>query len=87
VATVILSVAGFWLLFLFKGQWFRALGVLLLFAPHFWGAPQPADLASDVPAYLASQYATASLATTLFFWLALGLVLGWIWDRMKPEAA
>lgn len=85
VATVILSMAGFWLLFLYKSQWFRALGVLLLFAPHFWGAPQPVDLASAVPAYLASQYATASLATTLFFWLALGLALGWIWDRMKPE--
>lgn len=87
VATGILSMAGFWLLFLYKSQWFRALGVLLLFAPHFWGAPQPADLTSDVPAYLASQYATASLATTLFFWLALGLALGWIWDRMKPEVA
>ena len=85
VATVILSMAGFWLLFLYKSQWFRALGVLLLFAPHYWGAPQPTDLASDVPAYLASQYATASLATTLFFWLVLGLALGWIWDRMKPE--
>lgn len=87
VATAVLSITGFWLLCLYKSQWFRALGVLLLFAPHFWGAPQPADLASDVPAYLASQYATASLATTLFFWLALGLALGFLWDRMKPEAA
>jgi cobalt transporter subunit CbtA len=85
VGTVAFSVAGFWFLALYKSQWFRAVGVLLLFAPHFWGAPQPADLASDVPAYLASQYATASLATNLFFWLVLGLALGWIWDRMKPE--
>jgi cobalt transporter subunit CbtA len=83
--TVALSVAGFWFLALYKSQWFRALGVVLLFAPHYWGAPQPTDLASDVPAYLASQYATASLATTLFFWLVLGLALGFLWDRMKPE--
>lgn len=85
VATVVLSVAGFWFLALYKSQWFRALGVLLLFAPQMWGAPQPTDIASEVPAYLASQYATASLATTLFFWLVLGLALGFLWDRMKPE--
>jgi predicted cobalt transporter CbtA len=81
----VLSIAGFWFLTLYKSQWFRALGVGLLFAPHAWGAPQPSDIASKVPAYLASQYATASLATTLFFWLALGLALGWLWDRIKPE--
>lgn len=87
VATVALSVAGFWLLFLYKSQWFRALGVVLLVAPHAYGAPKPEDISSVVPAYLASQFATASLAATLFFWLVLGLSLGWLWDRVYRQPA
>ncbi len=83
VATVGLSIIGFWLLLLTKSQASRALGLVALLAPHVYGAPQPVDITSDVPAYLAAQYAVAILATTLFFWVALGLVLGFIMDRMK----
>lgn len=87
VATVMASIAGFWFVFLYKSQWFRALGMIVLIAPHAYGAPQPVNMSSRVPAYLASQYATGSLATTLFFWLVLGLALGWLWDRMPQESA
>lgn len=80
-ATVALSVMGLWFFTLYKSQWFRALGVALFFAPHLYGAPQPADIASEVPAYLASQFAVATLATSLFMWLVMGIVLGYLWDR------
>jgi cobalt transporter subunit CbtA len=87
VVTVILSIAGFWFLLLYKSQWFRALGVVLLFTPHVYGAPQPEDISSAVPAYLASQFATGSLAATLFFWLVLGISLGWLWDWLERQKA
>ncbi len=87
VATVALSIVGFWLLLLTRSRASKALGLVALFAPHVYGAPQPVDIASEVPAYLAAQYAVATMATTLFFWLALGLALGFIMDRMKLEKA
>ncbi|MDP2732792.1 MAG: CbtA family protein [Hoeflea sp.] len=85
--TVGLSAIGLWLLAL-RPEWIaRALGVALIVAPHIWGAPVPEDLSSDVPAYLASAYAAASLATTLFFWLLLGGLLGYFLSRVPEEQA
>jgi cobalt transporter subunit CbtA len=85
VATVGLSIFGFWLLLLTRSKATKGVGLAALMAPHVYGAPQPVNIASEVPAYLASQYAVATMATTLFFWLALGLALGFIMDRMKLE--
>ncbi len=87
VATVALSIGGFVLLFLKRNTATGLIGIALLVAPHIYGAPQPEDISSTVPAYLASQYAVTSLGTTLFFWLVLGLALGWFMDRAKLETA
>lgn len=74
--TVAASAAGLWLLAL-RPEWIaKALGLAIIAAPHLWGAPVPEDIVSNVPAYIASAYAAASLATTLFFWLLLGGALG-----------
>jgi cobalt transporter subunit CbtA len=86
VATVAASIAGLALLFLRRENIARAAGVALLLAPHLFGAPQPADIASSVPAYLAAEYVMAALSTTLFFWLALGLLLGFFMDRHGKAA-
>lgn len=85
VFTVAASVTGFWFALLASSKTMRAVGAALLVAPHVYGAPQPSDIASAVPAYLASQYAVATLSTMLFFWLVLGLALGWFMDRMKLQ--
>ncbi|WP_299861101.1 CbtA family protein [uncultured Hoeflea sp.] len=74
--TVAASAAGLWLLAL-RPEWIvKAVGLAIIAAPHLWGAPVPEDIVSNVPAYIASAYAAASLATTLFFWLLLGGALG-----------
>src|SRR5690606_25083512 len=85
--TVGASAIGLWLLAL-RPEWIaKALGVALIVAPHVWGAPVPEDISSEVPAYLASAYAAASLATTLFFWLLLGGLLGHFLSRVPQEHA
>jgi predicted cobalt transporter CbtA len=61
------------------------LGLAIIVAPHLWGSPVPEDLSSNVPAYIASAYAAASLATTLFFWLLLGGLLGHFLSRVDEE--
>ena len=86
VAAVAASVAGMALLFLRKENLARAAGIALLIAPHLYGAPQPADISANVPAYLAAEFVMAALSTTLFFWLALGLLLGFFMDRAGKAA-
>ena len=84
--TVASSAVGLWCVVM-RPEWFlKALGLVVIVAPHIWGSPVPEDLASEVPAYIASAYAAASLATTLFFWLLLGGLLGYFLSRVPEEA-
>jgi cobalt transporter subunit CbtA len=73
-STAFLTASGLALIFLLSGQVFRVLGVVAIALPHIYGAPQPANHHSDVPAALAAEFATATLATNLVFWVILGAV-------------
>jgi cobalt transporter subunit CbtA len=81
VSAVLASAAGLWAVVFLKKVALRVGGLLLLAIPHLVGAPQPDDIASDVPAHLASEYTVAALATTLFFWLVLAYLLAWSNER------
>jgi len=62
-------------------------GVVLLAAPHLYGAPQPHEHESLVPAHLAVEFVVASIATGFVYWLFLGGLLGFLLDRaMRAEA-
>ena len=84
--TVVATAAALYLIVLRKEPVAKAAGVVLLFAPHVIGAPQPADIASDVPAILAAEFAVATLSAGLLFWIVLGLVMGAINDRWAKTA-
>jgi cobalt transporter subunit CbtA len=83
--TVALSAAGVWLIAVRREWLLNLAGVVLIVAPHIWGAPQPDDISSELPALLAAEYASAALATTLFFWLLLGGLLGSFLSRIPEE--
>ncbi len=91
VGTVAATAAGLAALFLGQQIWARALGVVLLAGPHIVGAPHPADKSSAVPANLAAEFVSASLATNLVFWAALGLLCAYVLKQFggddTPEAA
>ena len=86
IATVVLSAAGLYLLFLVSGIVAKIAGLVLLAAPQVYGAPQPSDLSSNVPAVLGAEFAVAALATTLFFWIVLGLSLGFANEKIAKAA-
>lgn len=86
VATVALSAAGLYLLFLKPGVVAKVLGIVLIAAPQVYGAPQPTDISSNVPAVLGAEFAVAALATTLFFWIVLGLSLGFANEKIAKAA-
>jgi len=77
IGTVVLSGLGIYLVMLRQEIWAKILGLVLIAAPHLYGAPHPEDISSPIPSLLASQYAVASLATNLFLWAVIGLALGW----------
>ncbi len=81
MATVVLSAIALYFLVLRNEPWAKALGVVVMAAPHLYGAPRPIDISSDVPALLGAEFAVAALATTAFFWVVLGLLLGGAVDR------
>ena len=86
VATVLLSAGGLYLLFLKPGLVAKVAGIVLIAAPQVYGAPQPSDISSNVPAVLGAEFAVAALATTLFFWIVLGLALGFANEKVAKAA-
>lgn len=86
VATVALSAGGLYLLFLKQGIVAKIAGIVLIAAPQVYGAPQPSDISSNVPAVLGAEFAVAALATTLFFWIVLGLALGFANEKVAKAA-
>jgi cobalt transporter subunit CbtA len=72
IATAAATAAGLGLLVLRRALWAAALGVGLILLPHLIGAPQPAEIHTDVPAALSQQFVIAVTLTSLLFWLLLG---------------
>jgi cobalt transporter subunit CbtA len=61
----------------------RIIGAAILVLPHLVGAPIAPHGASALPAELAAEFATASLATAALFWLLLGGLSGWLYRRFE----
>jgi cobalt transporter subunit CbtA len=63
----------------------RGLGVVLLIAPHLVGAPQPEHHGGLAPEDLEHAFITASLVSSALFWLVLGAVAGFAFDRLGRQ--
>lgn len=81
VATATASAAGLALLVFARPAASKALGAVVLVAPHVIGAPYTHETGS-VPAELAAQFVAASLAAAAVFWIVLGAVSGWLHRRL-----
>lgn len=60
----------------------KLLGVALLIAPHFIGAPQPEVSGGIAPAELAQAFIVAAFIANAVFWLALGGLFGFFHRRL-----
>ncbi|MGV8917700.1 MAG: CbtA family protein [Pseudomonas sp.] len=59
----------------------RVLAVLLIALPHILGAPQPAEHHSLAPEELQAQFRVASLLVNAVFWMALGGLSAYLFNR------
>lgn len=57
------------------------IAAVLLLAPHLIGAPAAPHETSGVPAHLATSFAATTLAIGALFWLILGPLMGWLFER------
>ncbi len=78
--TVAATVAGLALLAYGPGLGFAALGVVLLAAPHFIGAPMPAGYAGSAPPEVAAAFTARVLGVGLAVWALLGGIAGKLWS-------
>ena len=86
LATVLATAFGLWTIFCRGGPTSIVLGVLVIVLPHVVGAPQPASHDSVVPAGLAAQFVTSSLAGSLILWIVVSSVAGAMFDRLGAGA-
>ena len=86
LGTVVASAAGLYLVILRPESWAKVGGLVVMLVPHLIGAPQPDDITTNVPAVLAAEYSVAALATGLFFWVVIGLLLGTFNARFAKSA-
>ena len=82
LSTALLTAGGIALIFLSNALIWRTAGIAMIALPHIFGAPHPHSMESAVPAVLAADFATASLATNLVFWAILGLLTAEAMARM-----
>jgi len=88
LATVVLTGGGLALIVFSGKRLLPALaGVALIVLPHIYGAPQPAEHVSLAPADLTHRFIVAAIVTGLLFWIALGSLTGFFYDRVVSRAA
>jgi len=85
LGTVVATAAGLALLAFGRGWQWKALGVVVLIAPHAIGAPHPegGHGAGAIPADLAASFVILSLVVTGLFWAVLGAVSGAVYARAR----
>ena len=80
--TVIATAIGLGLFIEKKTVLPRMVAMLLLCLPHLIGAPHVFVSKSVVPAELSAQFAVSSLVSAALFWMVLGGVSGFFYQRM-----
>ena len=86
IGTVIATTTGIGLLIESKTILPKLIAAVLIAAPHVIGAPHPHLFESNVPAELSAQFAVASLLTSVFFWMVLGTVSGYFYQKLIMES-
>lgn len=87
VGTVLVTAFGLWAIFGKKTPAWIALGIAMILTPHLVGAPHPEIAESNVPAALAAQFVSASLAASALLWVCVSAFSGFAFDRLSAAPA
>lgn len=87
IATIVLTGGGLALIAFWRSLPIALLGVVLLVAPHLWGAPLPDSFETPVPEALHHRYIVAVTVTNLLFWIALGMAIAAVRSKFNLGAS
>lgn len=82
-STAAATAGGLALLFLQRRPIWVLAGIVLLIAPHLYGAPQPSEYKSVAPEGLAREFVVTATITSLLFWIVLGTLTGFVLNSMR----
>lgn len=86
IGTILCTAGAIWLIAAHSHRLRYLAAAAAAALPHVIGAPQPPDLETAVPANLAAQFVTSSLAANLVMWLLIGLFLSITLSTQEDQA-
>jgi cobalt transporter subunit CbtA len=87
IGTVVATAAGLFAAARLRNVYGYAIAVVLIAAPHVIGAPQPENPGGLAPEELEHKFILVAIATSLVFWLVLGVLTGAFFKRYANEVA
>ena len=85
IGTVIATAGGLFIAARLRNVYGYAIAVVLVAAPHVIGAPQPQMHGGLAPEELEHKFILVAIATSLVFWLVLGMLTGAFFKRYANE--
>jgi cobalt transporter subunit CbtA len=86
IGTVIATAGGLFAAARLRNVYGYAIAVILIALPHIVGAPQPEAPGALAPEELEHRFILVAIATSLVFWLVLGVLTGAFFKRYANEA-
>ena len=87
IGTVVATAAGLFAAARLRNVYGYAIAVILIAAPHIIGAPQPEVAGGLAPEELEHKFILIAIASSLAFWLVLGVLTGAFFKRYANGAA
>jgi cobalt transporter subunit CbtA len=82
VLTVLSTAIGLWIIVFQPARYLKLAGVALIVLPHLFGAPQPEVHGGLAPDDLRSTFILTSLISNAIFWMVLGLLSAYFFNRI-----
>jgi len=86
ILTVILTAIGLWIIAFQPKPYLKLFGVALIAIPHVFGAPQPEVHEGLAPDSLRDAFRISSLATNAVFWIILGIISAYVYNKIENRA-
>jgi cobalt transporter subunit CbtA len=86
IGTVVATAGGLFAAARLRSAFGYAIAVVLVALPHLIGAPQPEAPGGLAPAELEHRFILVAIASSLVFWLVLGVLTGAFFKRYATEA-
>jgi cobalt transporter subunit CbtA len=87
VTTILLTSVAIYLWIKAKDLWWRIAAIIVAIAPQFFAPINAAKTEGNLPASLAAEFVSSSLAANLIMWLAIGFFVSLALDKFQKDIA